>query len=537
MLARHSGEFLELKGETAQAMPFGSTLKPFIIAAAVDRALDKDHVMSFPQRRNDPMWACGDHGVTSKMDAATALSYSCNGWFLEYERRYGSTIPSLAFGAYTELLQSLGLEHEPWDMSEAIGLRTSLTITPRGAAHAYRALFDRASASVVRALKSSGTVVRSDGVARKTGSVRDHDSTPILGWLVAVTDDLVIVRTKPGVAGAALADEVDAVIERYRGRRDLSRVDVQVFGLVAPSDVMVRCDGAIADVAYPPKYVVRPPRRGVEPAAYALHNIVTGASTLGCFGGPWRVSIEGGPERRYAGFFSFWKAPPLSEAAAKRATPKQQNARRGSDIVFTTTRARYVQGVLIAEDSSLRGEAKAALARVIDHNADASKARHGDRPVCDTTHCQTFLGTRDGYPDDDVMRAIAVPLSSTGRDGWLPFSQGGSEPWQEYRPVWEARAAVGTFSAIKMDGNTVVVVRPMVDKGNHFDVTAAMPCEVLRSHLKLPSCPSSVEVNGNAMLFRGVGRGHGLGLNVEAAKTMAKKGKSADDILDAAYPR
>jgi peptidoglycan hydrolase-like amidase len=64
-----------------------------------------------------------------------------------------------------------------------------------------------------------------------------------------------------------------------------------------------------------------------------------------------------------------------------------------------------------------------------------------------------------------------------------------------------------------------------------------MPCERLRSRLQLPSCPTGIEARDSRFVFSGVGAGHGLGLDVEKARAQSAAGKSADAILDDAWPR
>ena len=59
--------------------------------------------------------------------------------------------------------------------------------------------------------------------------------------------------------------------------------------------------------------------------------------------------------------------------------------------------------MLAAEDATISGEARLALGRVIAHNA--REPRHGVRPLCDTTHCQAFLGTAAPRDEDDAIFA------------------------------------------------------------------------------------------------------------------------------------
>ena len=65
-----------------------------------------------------------------------------------------------------------------------------------------------------------------------------------------------------------------------------------------------------------------------------------------------------------------------------------------------------------------------------------------------------------------------------------------------------------------------------------FDEPRSASCEWLRGLLKLPSCPDQVVVADGVASFTGRGRGHGEGLDVEAAKA---SDASADELLRRAY--
>ncbi len=52
-----------------------------------------------------------------------------------------------------------------------------------------------------------------------------------------------------------------------------------------------------------------------------------------------------------------------------------------------------------------------ALARVVAHNEQHAESRHGGRPICDTTHCQAFLGTVRVQPEEEkALRSAAAAL-------------------------------------------------------------------------------------------------------------------------------
>jgi hypothetical protein len=174
--------------------------------------------------------------------------------------------------------------------------------------------------------------------------------------------------------------------------------------------------------------------------------------------------------------------------------------------------------VLNAEDARLTGEVRLALAQVVAH--DAGVPRHPGRPLCDTTHCQAFLGTAAPRPEE--LRALSLPPLPTDR--WLPYSRGGTEGWIARRTLGQVQAVLGDVRGLnRVDGQ----LRVMAAEGIHL-----RDCEPVRAALRLPSCPSEVALTKSEVVFRGTGRGHGLGLEVEAAR---RSGLPAAVLLERAY--
>jgi hypothetical protein len=521
VMSRHSGEVLLSSGDIAQARPFGSTLKPFLLAGALTTP-------GLSPRLGDQEWACGDV-LPQTMRAPEAVLLSCNGWFLDWAERQ----PGVErFGPWGAVLEAVGMTRLPEHMSEAIGLRSTLQLSPLGLAAAYRALAE-ARPDIISLLKrnaTEGTLSRlpeSDrlaGIATKTGTVRDGGSRPLVGWIVGVLDDVVVVLAVPGKAPRQVVERFLSVVGQSRrlGARD--GVEVQVFSLLTPSQVDLRCErGGFRLVDGAPAPLGTDWRQ--------LGEVLQGR--LVCLAAPFEVRLPKMNEGRpYAGVFrreppAAWVPPP-----GMTATEKERRARTGSEAIFRTTRLAYVTGVLASEDASIVGEPRAALARVVSHNAD-TRERHGSRPVCDTTHCQVFQGTTRTSPTD--AETLARPKLET--PGWLPFSRGGDEPWTETRPRKDVERALGTGLALvqrlESAGGTLRVVKTVTDDGEPYEDSQAMPCERLRGPLKLPACPSSATWTGTTVEFKGVGRGHGLGLDVEAAR---KSGADQDTILERAFP-
>jgi len=514
VLSRHSGEVLVARGAAALPMPFGSTLKPFLLAGA------REAPPRIAPDRSRPGWQCGE--VTpGGMDAATALLRSCNGWFLEWAERDPGVV---RLGRWGPALTALGLSALPSDASEAIGIRPTLRISPLGLAQAYRLLAE-ARPDLVDVLSRNareGTLARLPapgalaGVAAKTGTVLDAEGTPRLGWIVAVDRDAVVVMARAGRAPRSFASSFSQALETARAPARAAAT-VQVLGLVETAEVTGRCAGK--------GFVAAPDGPRPVPEGEAKLLDLARSGPLVCAGGPWFVRHPALTRARaYAGVFTFDPAPPL--APGPPATPVEKRARRGSDLVFRTTRLLYAVGVVAAEDAEVRGEPRIALARVAD--ANAAHSRHAGRAVCDTSHCQVFLGTAPAAREDRT--ALGTPLRAAS---WLLFSLGGSEPWRERRPATAVEAALGSAArALTFREGRVSFVASAGDGVERWEERRELPCEALRGPLKLPSCPERAALEGDHFAFEGHGRGHGEGLDLEWAK---RSGLSAAEILARAY--
>ncbi|ATB45019.1 SpoIID/LytB domain-containing protein [Corallococcus macrosporus] len=520
VVSRHSGEVLLAEGDVRRALPYGSVLKPFLYAAGAAHPV-------LPPRAGVQEWACGA-GLPAKVDARTALLRSCNGYFLDWEAR-GSA--PRAFGAWGPVLRAVGLTGSPDDMADAIGLRSTLAVSPWGVAQAYRLLAearpdvvallaDNAARGTLAELPASKALA---GVATKTGTVRDAASRPQFGWIAAVDTDLVVVVMRPGAMPRQFAEEVPRALARARKQAGLEAARVQVLGLLPPGDVEARCAGA----GFALEGGV--PRLGAE--AWAPLASLTKRGAAVCLGAPWRVRFPGGPDegRDYAGVFITSTPPPYRPPPGVPTTPSAMKARRGSDFVFRTTRLQYTAGVVAAEDVTLTGEARVALARVVAHNEQHSHSRHPRRPVCDTTHCQAFRGTVRVRSED----AKALGMAPLKWRRWLNFSQGGEAPWRQSRPRAEVERLLGRgLVSLRFEAGRVNYLRTETEGAATFESARSLPCDVLRAGLKLPSCPRTASFNGAALVFEGRGRGHGEGLDVEAAKAA---GTRSEVLLENAY--
>ena len=529
VVSRHSGEVLFAEGNVRRAVPYGSALKPFLYAAGTGASTRDVGPPLLAPRPGVQEWACGA-GLPPKVDARLALLRSCNGYFLDWEAT--GRAPQ-AFGLWGPVLTAVGLTGLPADMTEAIGLRSAHGLSPWGMAQAYRLLAEGRPEVLALltgnveegTLSGLSTSKALKGVATKTGTVRDAASRPQFGWIAAVDEDLVVVAVRPGKMPRHFVDEVPALLARVRKQAaGLEAARVQVLGLLPSASVEARCAGAgfaLEDGAPRP-----------APTDFSRLDALTAKGPAVCLGSPWRVRFPQGPDggRDYAGVFTWSPPPPYRPPPGVPTTPSALKARRGSDFVFRTTRVQYTAGVVAAEDVTLQGEARVALSRVVAHNERHAAPRHPGRAICDTTHCQAFRGTVRLRPED--TRALKLPPLRW--DVWLTFSQGGATPWREFRSRAQVEALLGTrLVSLRFESGRLRYLRTEGEAGAPYEDARSLPCDTLRAGLQLPSCPQRASFDGPRVLFEGQGRGHGEGLDVEAAK--AATGLSSDALLQRAY--
>jgi hypothetical protein len=514
VLSRHSGEVLAAEGAARRPMPFGSVLKPFVVAGHAGRPPRLS-----PDRRRDD-WACGVGA--GPVGWEEALLHSCNGYFLDWAARDPG---AAGYGAFESVLGALGLARQPSGAAEAIGLRPALMLAPLAVAEAWRLLAESHPhlLAVLGRNADEGTLSglpdsrRLRGVAAKTGTLRDAVGDPMLGWIAAVDRDLVVVRVRAGRAPRSFAGEVADALARWRPAQHATQV--QVLGLVPAERILARCPGA--GFAAGPEGPVPAPGGFSPLAALARRGRAV------CLGGPWQVRFPGlEAPRAYAGVFTWSPAPPYAPPPGEPVSERARRARRGSDLVFRTSCLRYVSGVIGAEDASLTGPIRAALARIAAHNAVTP--RHTARPLCDTTHCQAFQGTAPPRAEErEALREPPLP------GGWLPFSRGGDEPWRQRRPAAAVERLLGASArALAFSAGRARFLETVTAGDAPHEEAREIPCERLRSPLRLPACPERAFADGGDVVFEGRGAGHGEGLDLERAK---RSGLSAAALLREAY--
>lgn len=508
VLSRHTGELLFASGAHEAPVPFGSTLKPFVIATGTWPPLTPE----------GPEWDDCSSNDNHPMSAEAALAVSCNPWFMSAGKRR-----SLHYGELQPVLEALGIERAPRTTEEAIGLVPSLTLTPLALAQAYRVLAEARPEvlAMLRRTAKEGTLSglsespKLSLVATKTGTVRAADAAPELGLIAAVDEDTVVVLVRFGRAPRTFTRELLGELERARQPSNRT-VRVQILGLIPETSVELACGGFGVRI-------VRGPNRALTPFRgwLAGSGLAPGERVL-CGKGALALRAQGVEARPYPGILSF--DPPTRRAKAE--SPRAQRARRGSSFVLSTTAITYASGVVEAEASTLRGAPREALVRVVAHNAEHSP--HPGRPVCDTTHCQVFLGAKPHRPED----TSALALEPLAIEDWLPFSAGGDEAWSEASSRKALDDALGSNVSSLSLGPRVRFLRTIVDRAGARDEPVEIPCESLRNLLRLPSCPDRVTFDGSSVRFEGHGRGHGLGLSLVDLETA--RGTS-DDILRHVY--
>ena len=229
-----------------------------------------------------------------------------------------------------------------------------------------------------------------------------------------------------------------------------------------------------------------------------------GTGSILCTGGPWQVRVAGS---RAAALRRRLLLSPAAGADTRRPGPPPERHGRGvaPEVIFRTTLAAYVSGVLAAEHAGLGGEAGLALAQVIAH--DARVERHPGRPLCDTTHCQVFLGTAAPTPE---VRRGARPARAAD-EPLAPVLPGWGRAVGGPAPRAEVRAVLGDAQRFSGDGRSVEIVRS--------SGVERIPCEQVRAALRLPGCPtggtsrarrSGSEDAGAATVWGWTSRGPGL---------------------------
>jgi stage II sporulation protein D len=231
----------------------------------------------------------------------------------------------------------------------------------------------------------------------------------------------------------------------------------------------------------------------------------------------------------------------------------------------------YIAGVVRAEGGTGKNKeyikTQAILTRTYMY-------RHLDKHLtdrynlCDNTHCQAF----NGLCDDSVINRAALETgglvilgrdsiliisafhsncggeTSAPQDVWLtsvPYLKSVTDPYciSSKSASWEKRVSlqdwIGLIEKSGYEGKTddPASFRFMQNKRLNYYKTGsfAVPLSTVRMELNLRSTFFSVFPEGDSVVLKGRGYGHGVGLCQEGAMAMAEKGKDYRTILGFYY--
>ena len=229
----------------------------------------------------------------------------------------------------------------------------------------------------------------------------------------------------------------------------------------------------------------------------------------------------------------------------------------------------YVAGVVEAEGGANKPieyyKVQAILSRTYAlRNLD----RHVGFDVCDGTHCQVYHGI--SKKDIDIFTAVKATKNlvivdssaqlitaffhsncggqtCSAQDVWksnLSYCVGKKDPYCTNMPnsTWEKRMTATewknylTTKNISVNDSDDCIAGNMNCSANkrplfYLQNNASLSTKDMRADLKLKSAYFHIEELENEIVLHGRGFGHGVGLCQEGAMNMAKKGKSAEDIL------
>jgi stage II sporulation protein D len=231
----------------------------------------------------------------------------------------------------------------------------------------------------------------------------------------------------------------------------------------------------------------------------------------------------------------------------------------------------YIAGVVKAEGGSGRNKeyvkTQAILARTYMYKY-FDKHLPDRYNVCDNTHCQAFNGlsgdsiinraaleTRGQVIlDHDSTLIISAFHSNCGgetaspADVWLtslPYLKNVEDPYctASQNATWEKRISLNEWiGLLKKSGYEGQTDNPALftfiqkkRQGTYRTGSFIMPLITIRTELNLRSTFFSVYANGDSVIIKGRGYGHGVGLCQEGAMTMAREGMGYRQIIDFYY--
>lgn len=530
-----TGEILESSGNVGRPTAVASLLKVALLSSSPSFKTAR-------RSRGTSEWSCPDvkPGVMWKWERA--LASSCNGFFLDSKEW-----PKNERASFLKLLRQFEFSIE---VDESLGATTAIGLTSgiNGSMIQVARLFlyiARKHSDITNALKEtakSGTLSHyadspfyvKNGISMKSGTIRDAEGRPHEGWIVAIGPQVVgsqqpsyiAVIRQTGASPPLLLPMLRSKIENLR-KFEIARV--QILGLVPKESISFECDGFWLDESRVSKVI-------------EAHNLRVG-DRLECSSGNITAKYpltNGNPrERKYFGSISRIARESQSvNVPSVEVTPKQARARSGADFVLETSDLHYLVGSLASEHISGRDETLKALALIL--KANLRSPRHGEKPICDTTHCQVFSAGSESISPSlrslliKTVRSVDSKKLSAPQD-WFHFSKGGGEPWKVSVEASELRKRLKleqeVFS-LERNAKTIQMRLGSLGKG----IAKKMECERFRSALKLLSCPDQMSRDETSWNFSGVGEGHGEGLDLEIADQMSAEGRDYEQILKRFFP-
>jgi stage II sporulation protein D len=232
---------------------------------------------------------------------------------------------------------------------------------------------------------------------------------------------------------------------------------------------------------------------------------------------------------------------------------------------------RYIAGVVKAEGGSGKYieyfKTQAVLARTYMYKYMDKHIKDGYN-VCDNTHCQAY----NGYSQDSVLNSAAFLTkgqvivdqdsiliisafhsncggeTASSEDVWLasmPYLRNVVDPYcmTSRNSVWEKTISFGEWTEfLKRSGyngstDDIRVFRfdQKTRVADYKTGTYSIPLRNIRNELNLRSTFFSVVPQGDTIVFKGRGYGHGVGLCQEGAMVMAAKSFNYKQIIDFYY--
>ncbi len=231
----------------------------------------------------------------------------------------------------------------------------------------------------------------------------------------------------------------------------------------------------------------------------------------------------------------------------------------------------YIAGVVKAEGGSGKNEeyfkTQAILARTYIYKYLDKHMADGYN-LCDETHCQVFNGL-SGDPainratletrglvilsHDSALISSAFHSNCGGETAipenvWLtgmPYLRSVTDPWCVSSPdsKWEKRVSLKEWTGLLKNlgysgGTNDPALFTFIQKSRQDYYRAGsftVPLRIIRTEMNLRSTFFSVIADGDSLILKGRGYGHGVGLCQEGAMSMAGKGFGYRQIIDFYY--